>query len=253
MRPYIIAALLISLVGVLIGASLVWWLTQESNKNMQAAGFDHVSVGAVVIPLNQSLTGSYEDTYAKLDFVLPLPEQKELRSAVKEFIFAHLPDPAMYDSSRLTEEDRTMRNESAAGQYAYDMKGRIETAAGNRTSYVLEIYEFTGGAHGSFVLSAKTYDKGGKEVSLSKVLGGTPNYDRIAAVVRPMLTALIKERQGGEYITEEYFMEGTQPTEANYQNWYLKDDTVVFIFNQYQIGPYAIGMFELPVALEALR
>lgn len=252
-KPYAIAAIAIVVVGIAIGAALMWYVSHISNEEMRVSGFKEVTVGAIAIPLNESLTGSYEDAYAKLDFTLPLPEKKELRNAVKDFIFDKLPDPNMYDSSRITEADREVRNQSAAGQYTYSMKGRIETGQQSRLSYVLEIYQFTGGAHGAFTVIAETYDKGGKTLSLKDVLGGTPNYDRIAAVVRPTLTALIQERQASGYIIEEEFLDGTAPSETNYSQWYVKDDTIVFIFNQYQIGPYVLGMFEVPVSLEALK
>jgi hypothetical protein len=253
MKTYALAALAIIVVGILIGAALMWYVSHRSSEEIRVSGFDQVTVGAIAIPLNESLSGSYEDTYAKLDFTLPLPETKGLRNSVKDFIFAHLPDPNMYDSTRITAEDREMRNQSAAGQYTYSMKGRIETGEKDRTSYVLEIYEFTGGAHGGYTVIAETYDKNGKAVPLKDVIGGGPNYDRIAAVVRPILTALIQERKGTSYIVEEDFLSGTAPEALNYAQWYVKDDTVVFIFNQYQIGPYVLGMFEVPVSLEALK
>lgn len=253
MKPYMIAALAIVLVGIIIGALLMWYVSRVSDEEIRVSGFNEVTIGTIAIPLNESLTGSYEDAYAKLDFSLPLPEKKELRNAVRDFIFDQLPDPNMYDSTRITEEDREVRNQSAAGQYTYSMKGRIENGQQSRTSYVLEIYQFTGGAHGAFAVIAETYNKSGKELSLKDVLGTNVNYDRIAAVVRPILTAFIQERQASEYVVEEEFLDGTAPNETNYSQWYVKDDTVVFIFNQYQIGPYVLGMFEVPVSLEALK
>jgi len=253
LKPYIIAAVTLALVGIIIGALLMWYIARVSSEEMRVSGLDQVTVGTIEVPLNESLVGSYEDAYTKLDFTLPLPEKKEVRSAVKDFIKKHLPDPSMYDSTRLTEEDKTVRSQSAAGQYTYTMKGRVEVGQDNRTSYILEIYTFTGGAHGAYLITSETYDKNGKILSLNDVIGGGPNYEHIAAVMRPTLMAFIQERQAESYVVEEDFLTGTAPKAENYSQWYVKDNTLVFIFNEYQVGPYVLGTFEVPVALEALK
>ena len=40
---------------------------------------------------------------------------------------------------------------------------------------------------------------------------------------------------------------GTEPNTENFGAWYLTDKNIVFIFQDYQIGPYAQGSLEFPL------
>lgn len=45
----------------------------------------------------------------------------------------------------------------------------------------------------------------------------------------------------------EFFMEGFEPTKANYQTFALNNKGIIFYFNEYQVAPYYAGNFELLV------
>ncbi len=46
--------------------------------------------------------------------------------------------------------------------------------------------------------------------------------------------------------------QGTNPTAANYEDYILTDDALVFFFEPYQMGAYAEGTFEVAIPLAAL-
>lgn len=50
----------------------------------------------------------------------------------------------------------------------------------------------------------------------------------------------------------EMIDEGTSRKEENYRNWYVDSDSLRFIFNPYQAGPYVMGIQEVPIAFSAL-
>ncbi len=108
-------------------------------------------------------------------------------------------------------------------------------------SYVLEIYEYTGGAHGDQLYKVFNYDKKtGKLLSLLDIL-------RDESVLE-QLSKLGKEKFVKKGIDAD--PSGLLPKPANWELWYLDENNIVFIFPPYSIGPYALGEQRLQFSLE---
>ncbi len=125
-------------------------------------------------------------------------------------------------------------------QFQLVMNTKLATSTKTIT-YIIETYIYGGGAHGGTSVTTYTYDASGKLISLDDVFEG--DY---LAVISP---------KAREYAYKN-FSDVSQPTmidpgtaqnKDNFSSWYLLDDAVVFIFNQYQIGPYALGTQEFPL------
>jgi hypothetical protein len=100
---------------------------------------------------------------------------------------------------------------------------------------------FTGGAHGNLEILTFHYDKEtGKRISLNDIFTKTP------AQYLPVLAGL-----GEKFLQEKYadvaFFDGLKPEPVNWATWYTTDDAVVFIFQTYQVVPWAYGTPELEV------
>jgi hypothetical protein len=48
-------------------------------------------------------------------------------------------------------------------------------------------------------------------------------------------------------IAMDMLLDGTAPTEDNFQNFYLDGSDFVILFSPYQIGPYVLGSSELHI------
>lgn len=106
--------------------------------------------------------------------------------------------------------------------------------SGEYTTYLIKGYEYTGGAHGLPFYQGFTYDSDVRPVDLADVLV-VPVSEALpvfAEAAKPVLS----ERLG-----EAFFEDGLEPTELNWQTWYLEDGTLNFVFGPYQVGPYAAG------------
>lgn len=135
------------------------------------------------------------------------------------------------------------------GDKTYELQIDTTVATSSQTvSYILSMYQYTGGAHGTTVVRAFTYDKKGRFVG-EKELFGDNNW-------RPLVSSLsyqyLKEKLR-DATTDQAVKEGTAPVGDNLAVWYLRGDTVVFVFGQYQIGPYVLGIQEVPIQKETLR
>lgn len=135
------------------------------------------------------------------------------------------------------------------GDRTYDLEINTTIATSSQTvSYILSIYRFTGGAHGGTVIKAFTYDKNNHLID-EKGLFGDNNW---RPVVSDLTYTYLKEKLK-ENTTDEALKAGTKPEGDNLAVWYLKGDDVVFVFGQYQIGPYVLGIQEAPISKEKLN
>lgn len=131
----------------------------------------------------------------------------------------------------------------------YELQIDTTVATSSKTvSYIVSLYEYTGGAHGSTAMRAFTYDKDGKFVGEKEVFGES-NWRPVVSE----LTYLYLKEKLKENTSDDVLKEGTAPIGDNLSVWYLKGDDVVFVFGQYQIGAYALGIQEVPVPREKLN
>lgn len=98
----------------------------------------------------------------------------------------------------------------------------------------LSVSRFTGGAHPGTMIYGLNYARAtGKEIGLKSVLaliGATLQQ------VSDYSTQTLKEKLGDSFIAK-----GALPTEENYWMYSINDKGVTFIFNEYQVAPYAEG------------
>ncbi len=123
--------------------------------------------------------------------------------------------------------------------YNFTVSTRIATST-NTASYIIEVYTFEGGAHGGTAVGTFTYDTYRKLVSLSRLFS-KPYLTQVASLARPYFYATLSDNP------HDMIDSGTAATSTNYSSWYVTDSTITFIFDQYQIGPYSIGIQEFPL------
>lgn len=117
-------------------------------------------------------------------------------------------------------------------------------------SFILSMYQFTGGAHGSTALIPVTYSKRTKKLlSLEEAIQPVRKdwLKMLSDEVRRQLTAQLEKKLFAS--DEEWIKNGTEPTEENFKVFALEKDAVRIIFNQYQVGPYSSGIKEVVVPL----
>ena len=118
----------------------------------------------------------------------------------------------------------------------------------NHISFLLTVYQFTGGAHGSTTLIPITYSKQTKKLLSLEEVVQPARKDWLAALsteARKQLNAQVKKQKFSS--DEDWINKGTEPTKENFAIFKLEKNSVRIIFSQYQVGPYASGMPEIVV------
>jgi hypothetical protein len=100
------------------------------------------------------------------------------------------------------------------------------------------LHSYTGGAHGGSVIHGfNNHRDDGAEVSLEDALSLVGlSLEAVANGVNEELTT----RLGSSF-----FEDGALPVPENYETFVIDGDNVTFIFQEYQVGPYAVGPQEV--------
>lgn len=131
----------------------------------------------------------------------------------------------------------------------YELQIDTSVATTSKTvSYIVSVYQYTGGAHGTTMIKAFTYNKNNHFLGEKAVFGENNWRPVVSEFAYQYLKTKLKDAT-----TDQVLKEGTAPVGDNLSVWYMKGDDVVFVFGQYQIGPYVLGIQEVPIPKEKLR
>jgi len=127
-------------------------------------------------------------------------------------------------------------------KYSYIVNTKVATSS-NTVSYILEIYNYTGGAHGITGVTTFTYDDEDNLLGLSDIF----NSSSYLTVISDKAYNYFINKFNNE-IDDFSLREGTKPISPNFNSWYMDNEKIIFIFGQYSIGPYALGIQEFPLS-----
>ncbi len=122
-----------------------------------------------------------------------------------------------------------------------------EVRNANADNYTFQSYSDTGGAHGLTATTTFTFTKTGEQVSVEDLFtNGLQGIGTIADIVQ-------KELKNREFADAAWIEEGAAPTEDNYRNFIVEEGSVTFIFDPYQVAPYAAGIQRVTVPVSAFK
>ena len=135
----------------------------------------------------------------------------------------------------------------------YEYIINTEVHYGNRRDIIghfINMYQYTGGAHGGTFITCRNYRlEDGSVVTLDSYF--KPGYED---VLIPVLESKLLEYAGcssRDELDEHGYFTG-EPMFVP-ENFEIRQDTIDFIFNQYDIAPYATGITTLSVPEDEIR
>lgn len=141
-------------------------------------------------------------------------------------------------------EEEGLEN-SASLNWSDLVSGSIEGQKDNILSYVVVHHAFRGGAHGMTAVTAYNFDtKSGKEIQETDFFKN--GYEE---KLTKLLTARLPEAVGGPENMEMLFIQEVEPND----NFYITEDGVTFIYNHYEIAPYAMGIIKITIPWNELE
>ena len=112
-------------------------------------------------------------------------------------------------------------------------------------SYAVERYVFTGGAHGSNYRIFYNYNLADGQMLHEEDLFA-PGYEE--PLTELLLQNIVEQNEDFQLIEDlkhyGYNVDEIHPND----NFFLTDSSLVYVFNQYEIAPYALGETEIAVS-----
>ena len=131
-------------------------------------------------------------------------------------------------------------------QYYYNIDGSlVETDNDSILSYQATTDCYLGGAHGSYVVEYYNFDKKtGKLLNIRDIVPAEKEKEVLKAMEEQLCKDWeaedlddLKEQTGITVLGDLYLT----------NNFLLKNDSIEFLFNQYEIAPYAAGLIDVTV------
>jgi len=139
-------------------------------------------------------------------------------------------------------------------RFSIDVSTSIVRNDSNVISFKMDIYEFSGGAHGNTGTYTFNYDiKNQKEITLLDIgKGDTQLLQKISNKARVLLRADLAKRSEikPEEVDTDMLNSGTTPEVENFSLFTLpQDGKITFHFPSYQVAPYVFGPSEITLDL----
>lgn len=202
-------------------------------------------------------------TMLEVDSVLPLIQHNLLRNLLGEN-YADMETPEAMANYMSVYETEYLSNNTQMRQEMIDngdedilpafceeqiLSGRVLSVVSGIMSYSMEQYVYTGGAHG---ISNRFYFnyclKTGKLLHDSDLFVDDAT-EILMQLLREQLVAQTDElQQVDELYTSYYYVDRIVPN----NNFYLSEEGITYVFNPYEIAPYAYGATEIFIPKEQL-
>lgn len=114
-------------------------------------------------------------------------------------------------------------------------------------NYVFSISTYTGGAHGLQVTRTFAFDQYGAPITLTDLF---TNPDGGLKAVATFVQSEITKKKISD---AEWIKEGAAAIPDNYQNFVIGDSGLTFIFDAYQVAPYAAGTQKILVPVSVFK
>ena len=168
---------------------------------------------------------------------------KDWRDAIAEDYISS--NTAMLEEMEMTEDEAPFLN------WEFEYKGAFGETWGQYVNYIVDQYQYLGGAHGMNGTFPFVFDKkNGEMVEWNVVAPGVSDEKMDELLLKHRLDDL-KEIIGDEDINEEdiFFSETIEASP-----WFTVDDEgLTFYYQPYDIAPYVFGIITVPVPWEELK
>ncbi len=193
----------------------------------------------VLVPIQQSLvTNLFGEPYAHTSIHDAI--QQVLTTYQTEYIRNN---EILIDELETSNED-SEEHEIAHWSFSEEeiLTGRIMNVENNILSYGIEQYVYTGGAHGVSNRYFYNYDLQTGDLLTEEDIFVTNYQETLTSLLRQNLVAQNPETQVIEDLAQtEYDVEKIVPN----NNFYFTPEGIIYVFNPYEIAPYAYGETEI--------
>ena len=114
----------------------------------------------------------------------------------------------------------------------------------------MDVYEYTGGAHGNRYLLIQNYNLMTGDAVNEQDLFIDDYYEQLKTLLLEALIAQTDEAETRKDLRRlGYSVADVVPNE----NFYVTDEGITYVYNPYEIAPYAIGCIQISLSWDSIR
>ena len=132
--------------------------------------------------------------------------------------------------------------------YLIDLNIDIDNQLADFCSLIFNGYAYFGGAHGNGVISYFLIERAtGKVLKLNELVS---DYEALRAIAKKHFDETYELGEEPDYNELGFWFEGNKY--ALNENFYITSESLVFVYNNYEIAPYSAGNFEVEIPIEEI-
>lgn len=176
-------------------------------------------------------------------------EHLTMKQAVDSFTNKYISD-YKENLTDMYKADRSNRQVISWYQYKYTLKSYLKEARNGVLCYAYDMDSYEGGAHSTTLSSMVNFDiKTGKQITLKDIFA--PGYE---SPLNDLLLNALQKKKGVKDIEGLHNMGYLLSTDIYApENFILEDNGITFIYNPYEIAPYALGATDITISNSDLK
>lgn len=168
---------------------------------------------------------------------------------MREYIDTTISDFRKQSNTEVPDIRKNFGNDSPSSTYEIYINSKYIKNT-KTESIVTSVYSFTGGAHGSTVYKVITADMtNGKILSLSDIIK-KEKQDEFTKLLKKKLNEWIPEGSDAPVVFADSI---SILNFESFSNWSIDENNLIIYFDQYALGPSALGAIEFPIPLKDIQ
>lgn len=239
---------IILLILIVIGVSLIFtkniWVPKLVNKIIEKEFHQEEVKTPEFIPISIKDTKIDEENFSGTTSVISGTSMLAVK--MREYIDTTIVDFRKQANTEVPDIKKNFGEDAPSSTYEIYITSK-HIKGPQTESIVTSVYTFTGGAHGSTTYKVMTANiANGRILSLSKIIK-KDKQDDFTLLVKNKLNTWIPEGSDAPVVFPDSVSELTFDS---FSNWAIENHDLVIYFDQYAIGPGALGATEFKIAPE---
>ena len=240
--------------------TLQWFDSSESIiKSMDFKSVEEVSNGNLIV-LSKNI--SEKDTKKNIIIDENYPQFRgtgddktekllndNLFGIVDKEVQAFKKDVGSMDTMATTSEEKELLNYVNELQTDFS----IPLLSSKYASILFSYYSFTGGAHGNTTTSSYNYDfENKKKIELKDLFA--ENYNYLKFISDYCIEDIRKQNEDQGYTPDmNWISGGASPDQANFKTFLITENSLIILFDPYQVAPYAWGIVAVNIPFSKFK
>jgi len=239
------------LILIIIGIALILtkniWVPKLVNKIISKEFTQAENTTPTLVPISITDKKISEENFSGETSVIS--GTKLLAVKMQEYISATISDFRNQANKEVPDIRKNFGENNPSSAYEIDINSKYIKSP-KTESIVTSVYSFTGGAHGSTIYKVMTSNlSDGNILSLSKIIKNE-KQNEFTVLVKKKLSEWIPEGSDAPVA----FAENISDLKFDsFSNWALDGENLTIYFDQYAIGPGALGATEFPLSLKDIQ